>query len=186
MKFEYNKYFKNKSFDKFFHMKHFDVNSALTLFFAAVMLFLIGIVIKAIITTWRQMNIANNNRREGMKGGMKEGIDGTDEELIGIGSKLKPSEISDNMKDNTSSIQDALLVDKYRKDYENTIIHTNDWVDTKILHSVVTGAVDPMATDDANMASIEKINHLVSFKKTLNNSMKHLDSMKTNNTGGLW
>lgn len=182
MMFEYSKHFKNMSFDKLFSMKNFNVNNVLTLLFSAIMLLLIWIVIKAIITTWRQMNIANKIQREGMKGR----VDGTDEEIIGIGSKLKPSEISENMKDNTSSIQDALLVDKYRKDYENTIINTNDWIDTKILHSVVTGAVDPMASDDANMANIEKINHLVNFKKTLNNSMKHLDSMKTSNTGGLW
>jgi hypothetical protein len=83
---------------------------------------------------------------------------------------------SDGIKAQVVKIQDELLVSKYRKDYENTIINMDDLVGTmmiKQIQNMTIGGSDPKAL----MLSLNNLNTLKSAKESLNVAMKHLDGM---------
>ena len=83
---------------------------------------------------------------------------------------------SDGIKAQVVKIQDELLVSKYRKDYENTIINMDDLVGTmmiKQIQNMTIGVSDPKSL----MLSLNNLNTLKSAKESLNVAMKHLDGM---------
>ena len=83
---------------------------------------------------------------------------------------------ADSIKAQVTKIQDELLVSKYRKDYENTIIHMDDLVGTmmiKQIQNMTIGGSDPKAL----ILSLNNLNTLKSAKESLNVAMKHLDGM---------
>ena len=83
---------------------------------------------------------------------------------------------SDGIKAQVVKIQDELLVSKYRKDYENTIINMDDLVGTmmiKQIQNMTIGGSDPKSL----MLSLNNLNTLKSAKESLNVAMKHLDGM---------
>ena len=66
--------------------------------------------------------------------------------------------------------QDILLISKYRKDYENTILNLDDLVNTMMLET-------PLSIDKKNpMKSLDKLVTLNSAKTALNSVMKYVDS----------
>jgi hypothetical protein len=86
--------------------------------------------------------------------------------------------ISSAVKSNTNTIEDMLLVSKYRDSYEKTIINLESNVSFALLSAVVNNAEsiskNPTSTDSQTM--ISNINNLKTFRSTLNDAMKVLDS----------
>lgn len=83
---------------------------------------------------------------------------------------------ADSIKAQLTKIQDELLVSKYRKDYENTIINMDDLVGTmmiKQIQNMTIGGSDSKAL----ILSLNNLNTLKSAKESLNVAMKHLDGM---------
>jgi hypothetical protein len=83
---------------------------------------------------------------------------------------------ADSIKAQVVKIQDELLISKYRKDYENTIIHMDDLVGTMMLKQIqnmTIGGSDPKAL----MSSLNNLNTLKSAKESLNIAMKYLDTI---------
>lgn len=83
---------------------------------------------------------------------------------------------ADSIKAQVTKIQDELLVSKYRKDYENTIINMDDLVGTmmiKQIQNMTIGGSDPKAL----ILSLNNLNTLKAAKDSLNVAMKHLDGM---------
>jgi hypothetical protein len=83
---------------------------------------------------------------------------------------------ADGIKSQVVKIQDELLVSKYRKDYENTIIHMDDLVGTmmiKQIQNMPVGGSDPKAL----ISSLNNLNTLKSAKESLNIAMKYLDGI---------
>lgn len=83
---------------------------------------------------------------------------------------------SDSIKAQVTKIQDELLVPKYRKDYENTIIHMDDLVSTmmiKQIQNMTIGGSDSKAL----ISSLNNLNTLRSAKESLNVAMKYLDGI---------
>jgi hypothetical protein len=111
------------------------------------------------------------------KEGFKEGADTETD------NKKK---VEQSFGDKTKSILENLTVDSNRQKYEDQIIDTNDWVDSKILQSLVANGVNPSASDEDNYKKIQNINNLAQFKKTLNGSIKYLDGIRTKGSVGLW
>lgn len=66
--------------------------------------------------------------------------------------------------------QDILLISKYRKDYENTILNLDDLVNTMMLETT-------LSIDKKNpMKSLDKLVTLNSAKTALNSVMKYVNS----------
>ena len=86
--------------------------------------------------------------------------------------------ISSAVKSNTHTIEDRLLISKYRNSYEQTIINLESNVSFALLSAVVNNAEsiskNPTSTDSQTM--ISNINNLKTFRSTLNDAMKVLDS----------
>jgi hypothetical protein len=77
-----------------------------------------------------------------------------------------------NIKSTTIKNQDMLLITKYRKDYENSILNVDDLINTLMLQTA-------LSVDTANpMPSLEKLNQLNSARGALNSVMKFVDSSK--------
>ncbi len=75
-----------------------------------------------------------------------------------------------DIKSMTIKNQDILLISKYRKDYENSILNLDDLINTMMLQTT-------LAVDKKNpMTALNKLVQLNSAKTALNSVMKYVDS----------
>ena len=86
--------------------------------------------------------------------------------------------IADAVKSNTHTIEDNLLISKYRTDYEQTIIDLESNISYALLSSVINNAetISANPTSSESQTKISNINNLKTFRSTLNEAMKFLDS----------
>ena len=83
---------------------------------------------------------------------------------------------SSNIKAMAVALTDELIISKYRKDYEQTIINMDSYVSALLLHQIFSMDKNK---DDINgfMDGIKKMNELKNAKDSLNAAMKTLDSL---------
>ena len=84
------------------------------------------------------------------------------------------------IKSNTNNVEDSLLITKYRKFYEDSIIDLDSNISTNILSVILNNAElisrDP-GGDDAQKI-INKVNTMKQFRDGLNDAMKTLDKKR--------
>ena len=102
--------------------------------------------------------------------------------LEGMTSSNKTSttdkdKVPEAVKSNTSMVEDALLIDKYTKAYEDTILDLDSNINIFILSQVLQNAENISADpgSDENQKIIAKINAAKTFKDSLNHAIKVLD-----------
>lgn len=87
------------------------------------------------------------------------------------------SQLGTTVSSNSDKISDALLISKYRSNYEDAIIGLEKAVSLALVSEVVnnseTISADPISDD--SMKAIANINALKSFRESLNTSMVILD-----------
>ena len=83
--------------------------------------------------------------------------------------------IPERIKGYQNEVKDRMLVSKYRKSYEDTIIELDDAISIAILSEVCENADKIAKNPTEASAMIKKINDLNIFKDTLNDAMKTLD-----------
>ncbi len=85
--------------------------------------------------------------------------------------------VPEAIKSNTSRVEDALLIDKYLKAYEDTIIDLDTNIDVYLLGQVINNAESISADpgSDESQKLITKLNNLKTFKDSLNHAIKVLD-----------
>lgn len=103
-------------------------------------------------------------------------VEGMENSISSNGEAGSASSYADSIKAQVVKIQDELLVSKYRKDYENTIIHMDDLVGTMMIKQIQNMNVGG-SDSKALIASLNNLNTLKSAKESLNVAMKHLDGM---------
>jgi hypothetical protein len=89
--------------------------------------------------------------------------------------------IANDLKTNSTKIEDSLHLDKYRTQMENLIIDMNDWISAKtaqMLPSIAKQMTDAKESGSIGevILSIQKLNEFNKFKETLNATMKFIDS----------
>lgn len=94
--------------------------------------------------------------------------------IEGMTSSTDSKEISENIKRESSKILDGLLIDKYRENYENTLTNLLELTNAQILK--YTLSADSVDMGDKFYPVVEKINNLETFKVSINNAMKFMDS----------
>ena len=77
------------------------------------------------------------------------------------------------IKAQTVQIEDALLINKYRKDYENVIINMDDYLSTLMLKTMLD--IDITKDTKTIVASLAQMNTLSAAKKSLNETMIFVD-----------
>jgi hypothetical protein len=85
-----------------------------------------------------------------------------------------PENYAANIKAEVVKLQDQLLISKYRKDYENAIMHLDDYFGYLMLQQ----AMNMKQTGDpkTNMENLNALNALKSARDSLDVTMKFLDS----------
>jgi hypothetical protein len=77
------------------------------------------------------------------------------------------------IKAQTVQIEDALLINKYRKDYENVIINMDDYLSTLMLKTMLD--IDTTKDTKTIVESLTQMNTLSAAKKSLNETMIFVD-----------
>lgn len=92
-------------------------------------------------------------------------------------TRTSKDSISGAVSTNTDVIGDALLITKYRSDYEDTIINLEKAVGLGLVSEVINNAEtiskDPVSKD--SITAINNINSLKLFRESLNTSILILD-----------
>jgi len=93
------------------------------------------------------------------------------------GMTTDKDKVPEAIKSNTTMIEDSLLIDKYTKAYEDTIIDLDANMDINILSTILQSAEKLAASpfSEENQKLIIALNNLKSFKDTLNHAIKVLD-----------
>jgi hypothetical protein len=99
------------------------------------------------------------------------------EGMAGMSLNTDRDKVPEAIKSNTNKVEDGLLIDKYTKAYEDTIIDLDANMDMFILQQVLQNA-EQLSGDpgsDENQKIISNINNAKNFKDTLNHAIKVLD-----------
>jgi len=106
---------------------------------------------------------------------MIEGLENQSSSTNNIAANAKP--FADGLKSAAVSKVDALLIPKYRTDYENAIINTDDYINALMLEQLFK--MD-MTSDspEKNIDILNKISQLQSSKTALNSIMTFVDKQK--------
>lgn len=85
--------------------------------------------------------------------------------------------ISSNVDTITNKINDTLLINKYRSNYEETIVHLEKAVSLSLLSEVINNAekIAGDVTSTESVKTIANLNQLKTFRETLNQTMIILD-----------
>lgn len=95
----------------------------------------------------------------------------------GTGNSTDKDKVPEAIKNNTTKVEDGLLIDKYTKAYEDTIIDLDSNIDMFILQEILQNA-ESISADPGSVVSqqiITKINNAKTFTDTLNHAIKVLD-----------
>jgi hypothetical protein len=106
----------------------------------------------------------------------------------GSGTTATPNDkdkIADSIANNTTIVEDGLLINKYQKSYEDIIINMENNINFYMLGAVINNSetISKNPMDPASIALINSINSLKAFKDTLNDSMSFLDNTTTSDSG---
>ena len=77
----------------------------------------------------------------------------------------------------TAQLKDRLNIEKYRKDYENVIIHLDDYITGIMLGDILSMNADNISQDEV-VKMMERINVLKQGKESLNVIMAGVDKME--------
>ena len=89
----------------------------------------------------------------------------------GIGGNA--ANYADLIKAKSVQMQDALLITKYRTDYENTIINLEDYCNLMMLYQILK--INLNGDAKSTLAVFASINALSNTKKALNETMQFVD-----------
>jgi hypothetical protein len=85
---------------------------------------------------------------------------------------------------NSTMVEDTLLINKYQKSYEDTIIALDKSVDFSILQTILKNAesisINPTSND--SMQTITMVNNLKQFKDSLNEAMTFMNSIASSSS----
>ena len=99
-------------------------------------------------------------------------------------SKTDKDKIPDMINANTTTIEDGLHIDKYKKTYEDIIINLENNVNYYMLGGIMKSSEiisnNPLSADSQKI--ISNLNNLKTFKDTLNDSMNFLDKSSDGST----
>ena len=88
------------------------------------------------------------------------------------------------INNNSTMIEDTLLINKYQKSYEDMIIALDKSVDLNILQTILTNAetISTNPTSSDSIQTITTINNLKQFKDSLNEAMSFMNSISSSSS----
>lgn len=130
----------------------------------------VGLIIAIVFTgvvIWRLMNRT------------REGLDNKSDD----DKRTKTiQDIVDKLKKETELLDDSLLLDKHRSDYEDMFLALEDYSNLALIEMLSFFASNPSLDSEAAKNMIEGINHVNSLKTTLNDVMEFMDRKQSTST----
>jgi len=133
----------------------------------------IGLVIAVVFTgivIWKLMN-----KR------VFEGLSNKDDDSADK-MKSRIADIVEKLKKETELLDDSLLLDKHRSDYEDMFLALEDYSNLALIEMLSFFASNPSLDSEAAKNMIEGINHVNSLKTTLNDVMEFMDRKRSTST----
>jgi len=133
--------------------------------------FFFNLIIFVSICILTYIIFSNINFQEGLenKSSSKSGSSGSTSSSSTNGIAGEAATYGANIKNQVIQLQDALLISKYRTDYENVIINMDDLVSNLMLKTILT--IDQSKPEDG----LTKLAALGQAKAALNVTMKFVD-----------
>jgi len=109
-----------------------------------------------------------------------EGLENRVPDATGNGEAASAATYAATIKANFVKMQDELLIPKYRKDYETTIINMDDYISMLMLKQVLNINIELKDNDMTPLTerNINRLNILKSSKDALNDVMKFVDKQQ--------
>lgn len=97
-------------------------------------------------------------------------------QAIGLnGEAASADDYAKTIKNESTKLQDSLLISKYRKNYENAIINLEELISFAMLKTTLNINIDPNNLSQS-VKNLEALNTLNNAKINLNSVMKFMDS----------
>lgn len=127
--------------------------------------FLCNLIIFISICIFTYIIFSNINYKEGLENNSKT----TSSSSSANGIAGEAATYGSNIKNQVIQLQDALLITKYRSDYENVVINMDDLINNLMLKTVLT-------IDQSNpQEGLKQLAGLEQSKTALNSVMKFID-----------
>ena len=91
------------------------------------------------------------------------------------GEAASADDYAKTIKNESTKLQDSLLISKYRKNYENAIINLEEFISFTMLKTTLNINIDPDNLSQS-VKNLEALNTLNNAKINLNSVMKFMDS----------
>lgn len=104
--------------------------------------------------------------------GMANPLDSSSSSVSGVAGTS--TDYANTIKAAVIKMQDTLLIDTYRKDYENAIVYMDDYNNLLMLQAVLNMKI----SGSTNVEAVKELNEMNSFKTSLNIVMHNLDKYK--------
>jgi hypothetical protein len=131
----------------------------------------IGLAIAVVLTGIIAMKLINKTR-EGLTNNSDD-ADKTTTRIQDVVSKLKKE---------TEMLDDTLLLDKHRADYEDLFLALEDYSNLALIQMLAFFANNPSLETESAKTMIEGINQVNTLKTTLNDVMEFMDRKQTTTT----
>ncbi len=128
-----------------------------------------GLVIAVVFTgvvIWRLINKTH------------EGLANNDED----NTRTTIQEIVTKLKKESELLEDTLLIDKHRADYEDMFLALEDYSNLAIIQMLTVFSNNPSLEKESSKTMIEGINHVNTLKSTLNDVMEFMDRKRSTST----
>ena len=126
----------------------------------------IGLAIAIVLTGVIAIKLINKTR-EGLA---NDDADKTTTRIQDVVSKLKKE---------TEMLDDTLLLDKHRTDYEDLFLALEDYSNLALIQMLAFFANNPSLESESSKTMIEGINEVNTLKTTLNDVMEFMDRKRT-------
>jgi hypothetical protein len=104
---------------------------------------------------------------------IKEGMTDLNVNLINVGISDKSDIFASKIKSTNIKLQDKLLINKYKQNYEKIILNLDDLINSIMLEKVLSININQK---DEMMKTLRDINSLTESKNNLNTIIKFVDS----------
>jgi hypothetical protein len=108
-------------------------------------------------------------------GKTREGLASNDDD----NTRTTIQEIVSKLKKESELLEDTLLIDKHRSDYEDMFLALEDYSNLAIIELLSIFANNPSLEKESSKTMIEGINHINMLKSTLNDVMEFIDRKRS-------
>lgn len=105
----------------------------------------------------------------------REGLANEDDDK----TKTTIQDIVTKLKKESELLEDTLLIDKHRADYEDMFLALEDYSNLAIIELLSIFANNPSLEKESSKTMIEGINHINTLKSTLNDVMEFIDRKRS-------